>query len=62
MFDLVLAPVHGTLLQLASDAQGLARSCLVSVLDDVLQPLVTSALTTAETGLQLGWVTILQCS
>ena len=61
IFDLILAPVHGTFLQLASDAQGLARSCLVSVLDDVLQPLVTSALTTAEAGLQLGWVTILQC-
>ena len=58
MFDLVLAPVHGTVLQLASDARGLARSCLVSVLDDILQPLVTSALATAEAGLQLARLTI----
>ena len=60
IFDLVLAPVHGTVLQLASDARGLARSCLVSVLDDILQPLVTSTLATAEAGLQLAQLTILQ--
>ena len=65
MFDLVLSPLHRTATvtgtQLASDIKDLARAGLVSLLDDILQPAVTSTLSTAEAGLKLAQLTVLQC-
>ena len=56
----MLAPVHDTVLQLCSDTKDLALSGLAACLDDILQPLVTSALNTAEAGLKLAQLTFLQ--
>ena len=56
----MLAPVHDTVLQLCSDTKDLALSGLAACLDDILQPLVTSALNTAEAGLRLTQLAILQ--
>ena len=61
IFDLVFTPVHDTVLQLASETKYLVLSVLVSGLDDILQPLVTSTLTSAESGLQMAKLTLLQC-
>ena len=60
LFDLVLAPVHDTVLQLSSDTKDLALSGLAACLDDILQPLVTWTLNTAEAGLRLVQLAILQ--